>query len=60
LTDSAEVGCFANVWTWTKWWLVKSSRQCTPPYQGTAAGIGELTRRISWHGQDTERVQAGK
>ena len=57
LTDSAEVGCFANLWTWTKWWLVKTSRQYTPPYQGTAAGTGELTRRILWHGQDTEQVQ---
>ena len=58
-TDSAEVRCFANLWTWTKRWLVKTSRQYTPAYQGTAAGIGELTRRISRHGQDTEWVQTG-
>ena len=36
---------------------MKTSRQYNPPYQRTAAGIGELTRRILWHGQDTEQVQ---
>ena len=59
LTGSADVWSFANLWTWTQWWLVKTSKQYTVPYQGTAAGFGELTRSISWHGQHTEQVQAG-